>query len=71
MRQMHDYKSWRFGLTALERDGRWTARIEVYEPGKPSREYGPLLLPFTSMAASEEEILVVAAETWIDRHGGA
>jgi hypothetical protein len=36
MRRMHDYKGWRFGLTALVQDGRWSARIEVYEPGRPS-----------------------------------
>ncbi len=45
MRQMHDYKGWRFGLTALEQAGRWSARIEVYEPGRPSREQSPMPLP--------------------------
>ena len=34
MRRMHDYKGWRFGLTALVQDGRWSARIEVVRTGK-------------------------------------
>ena len=78
MRHMHDYKGWRFGLTALEQDGRWAARIEVYRPGTPSREQSPLPLPFATKASSEEGILALAkkhAEDWIDREakrqGGA
>jgi hypothetical protein len=70
MRHMHDYKGWRFGLTALEQDGRWSARIEVYEPGRPSREQSPMLLPLTKKASSEEGIMTLArkyAEDWIDR----
>jgi hypothetical protein len=70
MRQMHDHKGWRFGLTALERDGRWSARIEVYRPGRPSREQSPMPLPFAIKASSKEGILVRAkkhAEGWIDR----
>jgi len=73
MRRMHDYKGWRFGLTAIEEDGRWTARIEIYEPGKSSREHSPMLIPCLPAATSEEEILVQAkqeAEGWIDDHGG-
>jgi len=74
MRHMHDYKGWRFGLTALEQDGRWTVRIEVYEPGRPSREQSPMPLRLATKASSEEGILVLAkkhAENWIDTHGGA
>ena len=74
MRHMHNYKGWLVGLTALEQDGRWTARIEVYQPGKPSREQSPMLLPFIIKASNEERILVLAkkhAEGWIDSHGGA
>jgi hypothetical protein len=70
MRRMHDYKGWRFGLTALEQVGRWSARIEVYEPGRPSREQSPRLLPFLKKASSEEGILTLArkhTEDWIDR----
>jgi hypothetical protein len=70
MRQMHDYKGWRFGLTALEQAGRWSARIEVYEPGRPSREQSPMPLPFATRSASEEGILVRArkhTEAWIDQ----
>jgi hypothetical protein len=61
MRQMHDYKGWRFGLMALEQDGRWAARIEVYRPGTPSRE--------------QRALAKKHAEDWIDREakrqGGA
>jgi hypothetical protein len=78
MRQTHEYKGWRFGLTALEQDGRWSARIEVYQPGRPSRAQSPMLLPLTRKAATEEGILAVArkhTEDWIDRQrprqGGA
>ena len=78
MRHMHDYKDWRFGLTTLEQDGRWSARIEVYRPGTPSRGQSPMPLPFDAKASSEERILVLArkrAEDWIDqgakRQGGA
>jgi hypothetical protein len=70
MRHMHDYKGWRFGLTALEQDGRWTARIEGYRPGTSSREQSPMPLPFAAKASSEERILFLArkhAEDWIDR----
>ena len=70
MRHTHDYKGWRFGLTALEQDGRWSARIEAYEPGRPSREQSPRLLPFLKKASSEEGILNLASkhtEDWIDR----
>ena len=70
MRHMHDYRSWRVGVTALEQDGRWSARIEVYQPGRPSREQSPMLLPLTRKAATEEGILVIArkhTEDWIDR----
>ena len=70
MRHMHDYKGWRFGLTALEQDGRWTARIEVYRPGTPPQEQSPMPLPFATKASSEEGILVLArkhTENWIDR----
>jgi len=69
MRHMHDYTGWGFGLTALEEDGRWTARIGVYRPGRPSREQSPMPLPFATKASSEEGILV--REDWIDTHGGA
>ena len=41
---MHDYKGWLFGVIALEQEGRWSARIEVYEPGRPSREQSPMPL---------------------------
>src|SRR5207249_4030246 len=51
MRRMHDYKGWRFGLTALVHDGRWSARIEVYEPGRPSREQSPMPLGFATKAS--------------------
>jgi hypothetical protein len=78
MRHMHDYKGWRFGLTALEQDGRWTARIEVYLPGRPSREQSPMPLRFATKSSSEEGILILArkhTENWIDREakrqGGA
>ena len=70
MRRMHDYKGWRFGLTALVQDGRWSARIEVYEPGRPSREQSPMPLGFATKASSKEGILVLArkhTEDWIDR----
>ncbi len=70
MRRMHDYKGWRFGLTALEQDGRWTVRIEVYRAGRPAREQSPMPLPFATKASSKERILVLAkkhAEGWIDR----
>jgi len=73
MRHIHDYKGWRFGLTALEQDGRWTARIEVYQSGRPSREQSPMPLPLAAKASNEERILVLArkhAEEWIDRQGG-
>ena len=74
MSHMHDYKGWRIGLTALEQGGRWTARIEVYGPGRPSREQSPVLLPFATKSSSEEGILALAtkhAEGWIDSHGAA
>jgi hypothetical protein len=78
MRHTHDYKGWRCGLMALEQDGRWTARIEVYRPGTSSREQSPTPLPFGAKASSEERILFLArkqAEDWIDREekrqGGA
>jgi hypothetical protein len=78
MRHMHDYKGWRVGLTALEQDGRWTARIEAYRPETSSREQSPMPLPFGAKASSKERILVLAtkhAEDWIDREakrqGGA
>lgn len=74
MMHMHDYKGWRFGMTALEQDGRWTARIEVYQPGRSSREQSPMLLPFRTKASSKERILAIAgkhAEGWIDSHGAA
>jgi hypothetical protein len=74
VRRRHDYKGWQVGLTALEQDGRWTARIEVYQPGRASREQSPTLMTFTAKASSEERILVLAtqhAEAWIDRQGGA
>jgi len=70
MRRMHDYKGWRFGLTALVQNGRWSARIEVYEPGRPSREQSPMPLGFATKASSKEGILVLArkhTEDWIDR----
>jgi hypothetical protein len=70
MRQMHDYKGWRFGLTAFEQDGRWTARIEVYRPGRPSREQSAMPLSFATKASSKERVLVLArkhTERWIDR----
>jgi hypothetical protein len=70
MRRMHDYKGWRFGLTALVQDGRWSARIEVYEPGIPSREQSPMPLGFATKASSKEGILALArkhTEDWIDR----
>ena len=74
MRRMHDYKGWRFGLTALAQDGRWSARIAVYEPGRPSREQSPMPLGFATKASSKEGILGLAkkhAENWIDTHGAA
>src|SRR5437667_12760340 len=70
MRRMHDYKGWRFGLTALVQNGRGSARIEVYEPGRPSREQSPMPLGFATKASSKEGILVLArkhTEDWIDR----
>jgi hypothetical protein len=70
MRHVHDYKGWRFGLTALEQDGRWTARIEVYRPGTSSREQSPIPLRFGAKASSEKRILFLArqqAEAWIDK----
>ena len=70
MRQMHDYKGWRFGLTALALAGRWTVNIEVYRPGTPSREQSPTPLPFATKASSKEGILVLArkhTENWIDQ----
>jgi hypothetical protein len=63
-------QGWRFGLTALVQEGRWTARIEEYEPERPSREQSPLPLAFATKSSSEEVILVLArkhAEDWIDR----
>jgi hypothetical protein len=74
MRHTHEYRGWRFGLTALELDGRWTAHIEVYQPGRPSREQSPMLLPFKRAASSEQRILGLArkhAEGWIDHQGAA
>jgi hypothetical protein len=47
---------------------------EVYQPGRPSREQSPMLLPFIIKASSEEGIRALAkkhAEGWIDSHGGA
>ena len=70
MRQMHDHNDWRFGVMALEQHGRWTARIEVYQPGRPSREQSPVPLPFDRRSSSEEGILGFArkhTEEWIDR----
>jgi hypothetical protein len=69
MRQMHDYKGWRFGLIALEQEGRWSARIEMYQPGRSSREQSPMPLAFETKASSKERILDLAkkhAEGWID-----
>ena len=74
MRRMHEYKGWLFGVTALEQEGRWSARIEVYQPGRSSREQSPMPLAFEAKASSEERILDLAkkhAEQWIDSHGGA
>ena len=74
MRHMHDYKGWRVGLTALELHGRWTARIEVYQPGRPSREQSPMLLSFATKSSSEDGILALArkhAEGWIASRGAA
>jgi hypothetical protein len=74
MRQMHGYKGGQFGLTALEQEGRWSARIEVYRPGRSSREQSPTSLAFDTKASSRERILDLArkhAEGWIDSHGGA
>jgi hypothetical protein len=70
MRWVREYKGWRFGLTAFEQDGKWTARIEVYEPRRPSREQSPVSLPFDKWSSSLERILVRArthAQAWIRR----
>src|SRR4030095_15554956 len=51
MRWVHEYNGWRFGLIASEQDGRWTARIEVYEPRRASREQSPVSLPFDTRSS--------------------
>jgi hypothetical protein len=70
MRWVHEYNGWRFGLIALEQDRRWTARIEVYEPRRASREQSPVSLPFDTWSSSPERILVRArihTQAWIRR----
>ena len=69
---MHAHKGWRFGLTATEQGGQWSARIELYLhlPGTAPRTHQPRLLPFNPTALTAEEILARAmahAKAEIDR----
>jgi hypothetical protein len=57
---MHAHKGWRFGLTATEQSGQWSARIELYQPGTALKTHQPRLLPFNPTAPTAEEILARA-----------
>jgi hypothetical protein len=57
---MHAHKGWRFGLTATEQSGQWSARIELYQPGTAPKAHQPRLLPFSPTAPTAEEILARA-----------
>jgi hypothetical protein len=70
---MHDYKGWRIGVEAFEREGRWSARVEASEPGTGPRSHVPMPLPFNGSFESAEEAetaAVKSAERWIDGPGG-
>lgn len=71
--KMHDYKGWRIGVQTFERDGRWSARVEVFEPGTGPRSHVPMPLHFDAILGSSEgaEIAAVkSAQRWIDGPGG-
>jgi len=70
--KMHDHKSWRIGVKAFEQDGRWSARVEVSEPGTGPRLRTPMPLPFDGRfdtADEAEAAAVKSAERWIDGPG--
>ena len=67
---MHAHRGWRFGLTATEQSGQWSARIELYQHGTVPTTHQPRLLPFRLTAPTAEEILARAmghAKAEIDR----
>lgn len=72
MKRTADYKGWRIGVTARPDGGhhRWTALLEVWEPGMPSGQTQGRVLTFAASADSEESIVVRGlkhAEDWIDK----
>jgi hypothetical protein len=75
MRKMHEHRDWTIGIAARQgSDGRWTALVEVYEPGRGSRTHAAKIVPFSRWLETEEEAEGFAlrdAKQWIDQHGEA
>jgi len=71
---MSEHAGWRIGIEPFQDEGRWSARVEVWEPGSWASTGGPthsgMPLPFTGAfeTADEAEGAAVAqAKRWIDK----
>ena len=55
--KMHEHNGWKIGLTPSQRDdGRWSSRIEVFEPGTDPRHHVGMALRFNVTVTTEQEV---------------
>jgi hypothetical protein len=68
MAHMSDHNGWKVGVTPEKRDGKWTAYVEVWEPGMNRRTHPKgLTIPFGGRFDTEHEAQE-AARRWAEQH---